>query len=283
MPWHNADVAAVLDEVADLLELEGANPFRVRAYRNAARVVRGLGREVAAMVAAGEDLTALPGIGDDLAGKLQEAVASGTTRLLKELRRRHPRGVVALLQLPGLGPKRVTALSDELGVHTVAQLARAARHGRVRRLPGFGATTERHILEALAARAATGRRFRLAVAEQYAEPLAAYLRGVPGVKRVVVAGSYRRRQETVGDLDILVTAGRGSPVVERFVAYDEVARVTARGGTRAAVVLRGRLAVDLRVVPEVSYGAALHYFTGSKAHNIAVRALGQQAGLKVNP
>jgi DNA polymerase (family 10) len=282
MPVHNADVAAALDEIADLLELEEANPFRVRAYRKAARVVGDLGRDVAGLIRAGEDLTELPGIGADLAGKIDELATTGGCALLRDLRRRTPRALARLLTVPGLGPKRVRALNRTLGIRTVDQLAGAARAGRIHELPGFGERTERNILRALASRAESAGRLPRAVAEQYAEPLASYLRATPGVGAVVVAGSYRRCKETVGDLDLLATAGRRSPVIDHFAAYDEVVEVLSRGTTRATARLRSGLQVDLRVVPKASYGAALHYFTGSKPHNIAVRQLGQEAGLKIN-
>ena len=282
MPVHNEDIAAIFDEMADLLEIEDANPFRVRAYRNAARSVRSLARELAEMVAQGEDLTKLPGIGKDLAAKIVEMVHTGKVRALEKLHREVPASLEDLLHLPGLGPKRVRLLYDELGIKTLDQLAEAARAGRLQALPGFGAKTEQRILDALAAHRSSERRFLYSTARQYAEPLAAWLRGIPGVEQVVVAGSYRRGRETVGDLDILVTAGADSPVMARFTAYDEVAEVIASGSTRATVILRSGLQVDLRVVAAKSLGAALHYFTGSKAHNIQIRRLAQQRGLKIN-
>ncbi len=282
MPVHNEDIAAIFEEMADLLEIEGANPFRVRAYRNAARSVRSLGRELAEMVASGEDLTQLPGIGKDLAAKIIEMVRTGKVRALEKLHRKVPASLEDLLHIPGLGPRRVRRLFDELGIETLEQLAEAARAGRLRTLPGFGARTEQRILDALAAHRSQERRFLYSVARQYAEPLAAWLRKIPGVERVVVAGSYRRGRETVGDLDILVTVRADSPVMARFVTYDEVAEVISSGATRASVILRSGLQVDLRVVTAHSLGAALHYFTGSKAHNIQIRRLGQQRGLKIN-
>lgn len=282
MPVHNADIAAVFEEIADLLEIEGDNPFRIRAYRNAARTLRDLGREVSTMITNGEDLTELPGIGVDLAAKLAEIVATGTTPLLSKLRKRVPPTLTELLHIPGLGPKRVKALYHELDIHTIEQLHRAALDGRIRTLPGFGVKTEQTILHAIDTRAGMPARFKLATAAQYADALVAYLKQVAGVKQVVVAGSYRRAKETVGDLDILVTALSDSPEIGRFATYSEVAEVLAKGGTRASVRLASRLQVDLRVVAEESYGAALHYFTGSKAHNIAIRELGQQHGLKIN-
>ncbi len=282
MPVHNEDVAAIFDEMADLLEIEGDNPYRVRAYRNAARTVRHLGRELADMVERDEDLTRLPGIGKELAAKIREIVTTGHARALDKLHRRVPASLEELLKIPGLGPKRVRALYYDLHIKSLKQLEDAVRRGRLRQLPGFGPKTEQRILENLAAHRTGEKRFLHAVARRYAEPLVAWLRKTPGVDQVVVAGSYRRGKETVGDLDILVTVRGDSPVMQRFTEYDEVADVVSRGTTRATVYLRCGLQVDLRVVERASFGAALHYFTGSRAHNIAIRHLGQQRGLKIN-
>ena len=282
MPVHNADIAALFEEIADLLEIEGANVFRVRAYRNAARNLQELGRDLRSMVQQGEDLTELPGIGDDLAAKIREIVDTGRCAALDKLHRQLPPAITELLKIPGLGPKRVKILYHELDVHTVEQLQRAVRDHRVRQLPGFGEKTEVHIGEALQLHGGGAGRFKLVTAAQYAEPLATHLREVPGVQQVVLAGSYRRARETVGDVDILVTAAPDSPVMARFLEYDEVAEILSHGATRSSVVLRSKLQVDVRVVAPESYGAALHYFTGSKAHNIHLRRLGQEKGLKIN-
>jgi len=282
MPVHNADIAVLFEEIADRLEIQGANPFRIRAYRNAARTLGELPQEARALLEKGEDLTRLPGIGADLAEKIHEIVSTGRCSLLERLRRELPPAVTELLQIPGLGPKRVKALYHDLEVQTVEQLYRAARDGRIRALPGFGEKTELNILQAVEAHASKTRRFKLAVAAQYADALTAFLQAVPGVKQVTVAGSFRRMRETVGDLDILVTAAANSPVMPRFTAYDEVAEVVSAGSTRASVVLKSGVQVDLRVVAQQAYGAALHYFTGSKAHNIAIRRIAQKLGLKVN-
>jgi DNA polymerase (family 10) len=176
----------------------------------------------------------------------------------------------------------VKALYDKLGIRTLDELRNAAREGRVRILQGFGAKTEQHILDQLKARTSEEKRFKLAISTQYAEALIAYLKASAGVKQIVAAGSYRRAKETIGDLDLLVTARSGSPVMDRFVSYPEVEEVLAHGTTKASVRLACRLQVDLRVVPEASYGAALQYFTGSKAHNVVLRQLAQQQGLKIN-
>jgi DNA polymerase (family 10) len=282
MPVHNADIAAIFEEIADLLEIEGANPFRVRAYRNGAREMESLGVPAAEMVAKGEDLTELPGIGEDLAAKIREIVETGKCKALEKLRHELPPTITELLKIPGLGPKRVRALYDRLKVKTVEQLAKAAQAGKIRELEGFGPKTEQAILEALAAHVTEARRFKLAIAAQYAEPYKAYLEKVAGVDRVVIAGSYRRFKETVGDIDILVTAKDAPKVMERFTAYDEVRDVLAKGETRSTVVLKCGLQVDLRVLEPECYGAALQYFTGSKAHNIEIRRLAQDRKLKVS-
>jgi len=282
MPVHNADIAALFEEIADLLEIENANPFRVRAYRNAARQLQGMGVPAADMVAKSEDLTELPGIGDDLAAKIKEIVETGKCQFLEKLRKKTPPTITELLKMPGLGPKRVRTLYHELDVQTLPQLARAARDGRISELPGFGEKTERAILDAIAAHAAESKRFKLAVAAQYAEPLRKYLEKIPGVDRAMLAGSYRRCRETVGDLDILVTATDAVKVMDRFVAYDEVKDVMAKGSTRSTVILKSGLQVDLRVVEKHCFGAALQYFTGSKTHNIEIRRLAQERQLKIS-
>ena len=279
---HNAEVATAFEEMADLLEIEGANPFRVRAYRFAARTLRDLPAEVGEMVAKGEDLTSLPGIGDDLAGKIKEILATGTAAALEAQRKRVPATLTELLRIPGLGPKRVKTLAHELKIRSLSELQTAAQAGRVRTLAGFGEKTEQHILDALATRLAEAPRVQRAVAIPSAEALVAYLEQSSGVSRVIAAGSYRRGLETIGDLDILVTAPAGRTVMDRFVAYQEVRDVLAHGATKSSVRLQSGLQVDLRVVPQESYGAALLYFTGSKAHNVVLRQLAQQRGLKLN-
>jgi len=282
MPVHNEDVAEVFTEIADLLEIEGDNPFRIRAYRNAAQTLLGLGRDVGVLVEQGEDLTRLQGIGKDLAAKIRELLDTGHCNTLDKLRKRLPADLTELLKLPGLGPKRVHALYHELDIHTLEQLERAARDGLVQQLPGFGARTEVRILEAVQAHADAGHRFKLVAAARYAESLLEYLRSAPGVDEVRVAGSYRRAKETVGDLDLLATARDGRAVIEYFTGFDEVETVLSSGATRATVFLRCGLQVDLRVIVPESYGAALYYFTGSRAHNIAVRRIAQKRGLKIN-
>jgi DNA polymerase (family 10) len=282
VPKTNADLAAAFEQTADLLELQDANPFRIRAYRNAARVVGELKRDLIAEVAQGRPLPKLPGIGADLTGKIEEFARSGHLALLDRLRKQIPAGVTEMLQLPGLGAKRVRALYEELHVTTLAQLARAARDGRIRALPGFGARTEGRILEAIEAHGHKSKRLKLVSAAQYATALIDYLGQGPNVSAVVAAGSLRRARETVGDLDLLASAPEGAAVCGHLLEYPEVAAVRAAGDTRVSVVLNSGLQVDLRVVPAESFGAALLYFTGSKAHNIRLRNLALEVGMKLN-
>ena len=282
MAVHNASIAETLRHVADLLEIEGANPFRIRAYRRAALTIEDLPQSAAKMVAEGKTLVGLPGIGKDLAGKIAELVNTGRLGALTEIEARTPTTLTALTTVPGLGPKRVHRLHEAFGIKTLKDLERAARAHKIRELRGFTAKTEEKILAEIERGKEREQRFKIATAEDFAQTLCAYLQSDPAIGRVVVAGSYRRRKDTVGDLDILVTCAKGQAAVDHFVAYDEVAKIIAKGSTRATVMLRSGIQVDLRVVPARSYGAALHYFTGSKSHNIAIRKLGMARGLKIN-
>ena len=280
MPVQNADIARIFTEVADLLEIEDANPFRVRAYRTAAQTLRQESRRVADMVADGADLSELENIGEDLAGKIETIVETGSLSLLEELEGRTPAPLADLMHIEGLGPKRVRRLHEELGITTREELKAAAEQEKIRALEGFGETMEQNILDRIDQ--AAEQRTLWAEAEPVASALADHLRGADGVDRVAVAGSFRRRKETVGDLDVLVLADDSVPVMDRFVDYEDVADVLAEGDTRASVVFRSGLQVDVRVVPSNSYGAALLYFTGSKAHNVALRNRALDRDLKIN-
>ncbi len=282
MSAQNLAAAAVFEEIADRLAIQGENAFRVRAYSNAARLLQGLGPDVKQKLDRGEDLTELPGIGADLAAKIREIVDTGTCGLLEDLRRKMPAAVTELLKVPGLGPKRVALLWHDLDVQTPEQVLRAARDGRIRTLPRFGEKVERQIEASLAEQLSVVTRMKLATAAHYADALVRHLEQTKGVERIAVAGSFRRMRETVGDLDILVTARKANVATERFVGYPDVAVVLAQGETRSAVRLKCGLQVDLRVVPAESFGAALVYFTGSKAHSIALRRLALQRGFKIN-
>jgi DNA polymerase (family 10) len=285
VPIHNNDVADIFDELANLLEIRGENPFRVRAYRNAARTVASLSRIVTELAAEEKGLDGLPGIGKDLADKIRTIVATKKLPLLEELKKELPEGLSTLMKIRGLGPKKIAVLYKELKIASLGDLKKAAQEGKIHELPGFSIKTEQTLLEELGRTKVAERgpeRFKLAVAEQIVTPLFNDLKKSKGVEEIAIAGSFRRRAETVGDVDILVAAEKSADVMARFVHYDDVAKVLAEGETKASVVLRGGLQVDLRVVPLVSFGAALHYFTGSKSHNIAVRLMGVKRKLKVN-
>lgn len=282
MPISNNEISRLFNRLADLLEIDGANPFRVRAYRNAAATIHAQSRALADRVKAGEDLSELPDIGDDIAGKIKTMVDTGKLPLLEEVETRVPAELSDMMHIEGLGSKRVKALYEQLQIGGIDDLKRAARDGKIRELSGFGRKSEESILRH--AEAWSGREIRALVAdvEGIAEPLLEYLKESKGVKRLIAAGSYRRRKETVGDLDILATVKKSSDIVKRLANYEEVAEVASHGKTRSTVHLKSGLQVDLRVVPDVSYGAALHYFTGSKSHNIALRAIAQKRGEKIN-
>jgi DNA polymerase (family 10) len=278
MSVQNAEIAAMFDQAAELLEIGGENQFRVRAYRRAAREIEGLPKAVSSLLKSGADLSELPGIGKDLAGKIVDIVKTGHFGLLDALKKQLPGELGEMATLPGLGPKRIKLLYDKLRVRTLNDLRQAIKAGRLHELRGFGPAIEKKLLGALEKPLST-KRFKLSVAEAEAEALVHFLRDSG---RVVVAGSYRRRRDTVGDLDVLVTARNGAAVGDRLVEYENVTQVVAHGPTRTTVMLRSGLQVDVRAVPEESYGAALLYFTGSKAHNIALRGLANQHGWKLN-
>jgi DNA polymerase (family 10) len=286
MPIQNNHIAEIFDQVADLLELTNADQFRIRAYRNAARTLSSLSHSIADMVKENRNLCELPGIGKDLAGKIREIVETGSLTRLRELESQVPAALTVLMKISDLGPRRVLSLHKKLGINSREELEKAAKSGRIRELAGFGEKTEQKIIAALdrqtAREGSEQGRVKFRVAEQVALSLLSYLRNLKGVQQVEAAGSFRRKCETVADLDLLATCTSGSEVMEHFIRYEDVATVISKGETRSSILLRSGLQVDLRVVPHASYGAALHYFTGSKAHNIAIRKLGQKRGLKIN-
>ncbi len=279
---ENKTIADILTEIADILDIQGENPFRIRSYRNAARTIADMSQSVEARLRAGEKLDEIPGIGKSLAEKVEEIVTTGKSRFLQELQGKVPAGLTELLKLGGLGPKKVKLLNDELGVDSMDRLEKAAQAGRLRDLAGMGVKTEEKILKSIEQYRAGMGRFKLSVGFTYAESLLDYLKGVPGLKRLDPAGSFRRRRETIGDLDILAICGKGCKVMDRFTQYGDVAEVLAKGETKSSVRLKCGLQVDVRALEEESYGAALHYFTGSKPHNVAIRERAKEMGLKVS-
>ncbi|HUT10007.1 MAG TPA: DNA polymerase/3'-5' exonuclease PolX [Thermoguttaceae bacterium] len=279
----NPEIAAVFEQIADLLEFQGANPFRIRAYRNAARKIKDLPQSAAEIVADPDRaLTDVEGIGKDLAEKIATLLATGSLPMLEDLLNEIPESVLAILRIPGLGPKRAAILYHELNIATLDQLRDACNAQRVRDLKGFGAKTEAAILKGMEIASEAERRMLWAEADVHAQSILAHLRDCPAVEQLEAAGSYRRGKDTVGDLDFLVVAKNGAEAMDHFGAYEQVADVLLRGDTKMSIRLTGRLQVDLRVVPAESFGAALQYFTGSQAHNIALRGLAKGRGLKIN-
>jgi DNA polymerase (family 10) len=280
---NNAQIAMVFDEIADLLEIQDANPFRVRAYRNGARAVRDLTESVEAILDDdNRKLTDVPGIGKDLAEKISTLCETGSLPMHQELLTQIPVSVLTLMRVPGVGPKKAAALHRELGISTLEELREACTTNRVQKLKGFGAKTEQTILAGLEHAGSAQQRLLWAEADQFARSLLEHLRSSRSVKQIEAAGSYRRGRDTVADLDLLVVSNNVDEVMDRLAAFAAVETILARGDTKMSVRLAGGLQVDLRVVPEESFGAALQYFTGSKEHNVVLRGLAKSRGLKIN-
>lgn len=281
---ENTDIARTLATVADLLEIQGANPFRIRAYRNAVHTIQDETSALAARVEKGEKLTDLPGIGKDISGQIVEMVTTGKSSLLAELGAEIPLSIIEITRIPGLGPKKAKKLWQELGVTSATELEVAVRAGRLETVEGFGEKSAQKILESLESRARVTARMPLGQVERAIEPLLEYLKEAPGIDRLEVAGSYRRRKETIGDVDLLAVAKDAAAiaVIEHFARYRGFERIEAKGDTKCTAILASGLQVDLRVVPRNSFGAALVYFTGSKEHNIALRKLAVAKGLRMN-
>jgi DNA polymerase (family 10) len=280
----NADIVAAFEHVADLLEYRGDNMFRVRAYRNAARTIDGLLEPIATVRDDPErSLTDLEGIGTDLAAKIETLLDTGRLPQLEELEREVPAVVFELMRVPGLGPKKVKALVDTLGIDSLAALKEACQQGRVQAIKGFGAKTEAAILENLAfAKDPDRSRMLWNDADVIAHAVLEWMRDCPAVLQAEAAGSLRRGRETVGDLDILVASDAPIDVMDRFVAWPETTDVLLRGETKTSIRGPQKLQIDLRVVSAESFGAAQQYFTGSKEHNVKLRGRARDQGLTIN-
>ena len=278
----NAALARTLEEVADLLEIQNANPFRIRAYRNAVRTIQTQATPLARLLAEGRPLTDLPGIGKEMASHIKEMVETGTLGYRDELLGEMPRSLIELMRLPSVGPKKAKKLWDELKICTVEDLEAAAKEGRIAGLPGFGEKSQQKILAGIQDHRQHTSRMLLADAEKVVEPLLEWLRESPDLERLEVAGSYRRRRETVGDIDLLAIAKNPAAVMKHFLGHAWIEKVDMAGDTRATVQLGSGLQVDLRAVPPESYGAALVYFTGSKEHNVKLRRRAVERGLRIS-
>lgn len=275
------EVAEVLDEIGTLLELTGENPFKCRAYHAAARTIDGLPGDLADLIAKGE-LSQVRGIGAALTQKISELVATGTLGYHRELRAKVPAGLLAMLAIPGVGPKKVKAIHEHLGIATVGELEYACRENRLVELPGFGAKSQEKILEGIERARRNQGRFLYNFAEAEARRIHEFLRRHPDAIRTAVAGSLRRRKETTKDIDLVVSAARAAGLMQAFTTLPGIESVTAHGETKSSVVLASGIAVDLRVVKDEEFPYALHHFTGSKEHNVAMRARAQRLGFKMN-
>lgn len=280
---NNAQIAAVFDEVADLLEIQAANQFRVRAYRNGARTIRELSEPASTILCtAGRTLTEFKGIGGDLAKKIATLCQTGNLPLHQELLAQVPISVLTLMRVPGVGPKKAAALHQQLGISTLDELREACQGKRVQALKGFGAKTEQIILAGLDQAGSAQQRLKWAEADDFARSLLNHLRSCPSIAQLEPAGSYRRGRDSVADLDLLVVSSNSAEVMDRLAEFAAVETLIGRGDTKMSVRLAGGLQVDLRVVPEESFGAAWQYFTGSKDHNVVLRGRAKTRGLKIN-
>lgn len=278
----NEFIAVQFELLADLLEIQGANPFRIRAYRNAARTISSTSESLSELVAAKEDLTQFAGIGKDLAKQIEEITTKGQHSALEELRKQIPGGVLDMLRIPGVGPKKVSVFFNELGLKSLEDLKAACEAGRLSKLKGFGKKTEESILANIAQATEHSQRASISDARAAAEAIVEDLQQLKEVGQVAVAGSCRRRKETCGDLDILATCSDSGPPMDFLAAHPLVESVLQRGETKQRVRLKTGMELDLRVVPEESFGAAMQYFTGSKEHNVVVRQRAKDLGLKLN-
>ncbi|OGC83790.1 MAG: DNA polymerase III [candidate division Zixibacteria bacterium RBG_16_43_9] len=277
----NQDIAKIFYNIAEILEIQGENPFKIRAYIKAAQTVESYTKELSEAQDI-EQLKELPGIGEKIALKIKELVETGKLEMYERFKKSEVAPLIELLQVPGLGPKHVKLIYDKLGIKTIDQLEKAAKGGKLRNLPGLGEKTEQNILKGIDQERRHKERFPLGVILPKAESIVSQLKKVKEVKDISLGGSLRRMKETIGDVDILVSSSKAKIVSDAFVKLPEVQNILSEGITKSSVMTKDDFQMDLRVVKPESYGAALHYFTGSKAHNIRIRSMGVDRGLKIN-
>lgn len=282
MPVSNKTIARILNEVADLLDIKGANEFRVRSYREAAQTISGISENITKLAENKEELKSFPGIGDSMAGKIVEIAETGKLSQLKKLRKKIPESLLEVMNLGQMGPRRTKILYDNLNIESIDDLKEALNEGKVKKIKGFGKKSVENLIKEIEEYEKKDDldRFRLADAEEIGKALTDYLS--KEIDGVTIAGSYRRKKETVGDLDILGTSKYPEKAMKHFVNYEDVSRVLSKGDTRSSVILESGIHVDFRIVKKKSFGSALLYFTGSKSHTIALRKIGQGKGYKVN-
>jgi len=279
----NLDIAKIFDEIADILEVKGENPFRIRAYRRAARTIETLTQDLKVIAERGgvSELKKIPGVGEGIAKKIVEIAKAGDCNKHRELMQEVPAGLLELLSIPRVGPKTIAKVHEEIGISSIEELEEAAKSHMLEGLPGLGVKVEENILKGIEQyRRYKGRKL-LSEALPRAESIVNELNKLDAVERITIAGSLRRMREAIGDIDILVVSKRPKEVMDAFTSIDGVEDIVAKGDTKSSIVLKG-IDVDLRVVEAVSFGAAAHYFTGSKHHNIRIRELGVKNGLKIN-
>jgi DNA polymerase (family 10) len=281
----NAELSMAFERIADLLEIDGADRFRINSYRRAARTIKEVAEDVSDLAGEGR-LTELPGIGKGTAGRIRQYLDTGRIDVLDQLEKKLPKGLPDLLEIPGMGPKKVALAHDKLEVKSLRDLKKVIKSGELAGLPGMGETSVRKIAEGIAFLESSGDRTPLGVALPIAEMFADRIREIKGVKRVEIGGSLRRAAETIGDVDILCEGRDGKRIVTEFTESGDVKRVLAAGATKGSVTIeleRNReLQIDLRVVPAESFGAALQYFTGSKEHNVRLREIAVRKKLRLN-
>ena len=279
----NLDMARIFDEIADIFEVKGENPFKIRAYRRAARTIETLTQDLKVIAERGgiNELKKIPGVGDAIAKKILEIAETGDCKKHIELKQEVPSGVLELLAIPRVGPKTIAKVHDELGICSIADLEEAAKLHNLEKLPGLGAKVEENILKGIAQYRSYKGRVLLSEALPRAESIVTELKKLDAVAKITIAGSLRRMRETIGDIDILVVSNSPRDIMDAFTCLDGVEDIVAKGDTKSSIILKG-IDVDLRVVDEISFGAAAHYFTGSKHHNIRIRELGMKQGLKIN-
>lgn len=282
MPLNNKNIAEKLEEIAGLLEIKGENRFRIRSYRDAARVISGMSEDIGTLVDGEGKLQDIPGIGESIAEKIKEIIKTGKLKQLEKLKKKIPESLLEVMALEQMGPERTKVLYEKLGVESIEDLKKAIKEGKVDDISGFGALMSEKISEAIEEYEQMDHvgRFRLKEVEDRIESLKDHLE--KELDNISIAGSYRRKKETVGDLDILATAKEPQKAVEHFTSYDDVSRVLSKGETKSSLILKSGIRVDLRLIEKKSYGAAMLYFTGSKAHNIELRKIAREKDMKVN-
>ena len=277
----NQLVANILNQIADLLDLKGEIFFKTRAYRIAAQTIEALDEDIETITKENR-LLEIPGVGEGLAKKIKEIVETGKLDYFERLKKEIPQGLIDLLNIPGLGPKKVAAIYKNLGITTLSELQKAANEGKLRDLDGFGEITEQNIIRGIQLLEKTSGRALLNVAYNNGISYLEYLKKCKYIEKVDVAGSLRRMKETIGDIDILTSSKKPDKVMDFFVSYPEVQQILSKGTTKSSVLLKDNIQVDLRVVESKSYGAALQYFTGSKEHNVTLRSYAIKKGYKLN-